>query len=223
MKRTKTFRADITKYAYSMDYCPDELQDVPILSSKDYLHPKGGTPSDRKVREMGASMAINSNWAEFGVGMGTTARHLLGMLPEDGKLSLFDGFKGIPDPWRLGDTQWHPAGTWKFPRRTCADLFRSPATEVIDGWYNATLPGHVFEKQLGLVHIDCDVYSSTRDVLMNMDPFIGIGTVLIFDELYGYQYYEDHEYKALCEWREATGKRVEWHGRSRFEAVGVVA
>ena len=167
--------------------------------------------------ELAASLAPTNTWAEFGVGCGRSAKDLSKLLGEDGNLFLFDSWKGLPDLWDLGSDQKHEPGSWKFPRMETRDN----RLIITDGWFNDVLP-YAFPEQLGLINIDCDVYSSTGDVLFGALEFIGCGTVLIFDELIGYKNYRKHEYKALQEWLEETGYTMEWHGKERFAAVGVV-
>ena len=43
------------------------------------------------------------------------------------------------------------------------------------------------------IHIDCDLYSSTKTVLTLLAPAIRTGTVLVFDEWCGYEGWEQHE------------------------------
>lgn len=204
--------------SYSRKYCPPELANVKDVTgmgkyNRDYdvLYP------------IAAELAPNKTWAEFGVGCGhNTTKMLRRLLAEDGTLHLFDSWEGIPEPWEMGEGHTVRAGTWKYPSSVGISLKEIDNRLVItDGLFEKTLPYH-FPEQLGLVHIDCDLYSSTRDILFGAKDHIGSGTVLIFDELIGYQYYEDHEYKALMEWLEQTSNKIEWHAKERFAAVGVI-
>jgi hypothetical protein len=193
--------------AYSKKYCPDELKTVQYFAGA----------SREVLWSIGSPLAPTQTWAEFGVGSGNSARRLAKLLADDGTFYLFDSWQGIPEPWKLGDNLTEPAGKWKYPKmRTNDDRF-----VFVDGWYEDTLPFE-FPEQIGLLHIDCDVYSSTKTVLQAVTPYLGPGTVFIFDELWGYQYYADHEYKALKEWQSETGIEIGWHGRTTFEAIGVV-
>ena len=62
---------------------------------------------------------------------------------------------------------------------------------------------------ISLVHIDCPFYDINILILERGLPFMAPGSVVVFDEYYGYLTYEDHEFKAWLEMR------------SRFE-LGVV-
>lgn len=73
------------------------------------------------------------------------------------------------------------------------------------GWFIDTIP--VYKKcaeSIALLHIDCDLYSSTIDVLYNLNDYIVPGTIIVFDEWY-YNHRDIpenrlHEQKAFLEW-----------------------
>jgi len=45
---------------------------------------------------------------------------------------------------------------------------------------------------------------------------------LIFDELFGYHNYKQHEYRAVTEWMNDTGFNIDWIAKERFAAMGVI-
>ena len=53
--------------------------------------------------------------------------------------------------------------------------------------------------KLKFAHIDCDLYSSTKDILSNCRPLIKKGTVICFDEYWNYPGWLNNEFKA---WKE---------------------
>lgn len=195
-------------FPYDIKYCPHELTNVTDFTRGFRCHDP--------LYDIAVNLCQSNVWAEFGVGMGFSARRWLNRLT-GGRLFLFDSWQGIPDDWDLGKTLTNPKGTFRAQKPTLSDK----RATFIDGLFSETLP-FLFGQQVGIVHIDCDVYSSARDVLFGLGEAIGAGTVLVFDELIGYENYAKHEYKALCEWRESTGHRVEWFAKERFAAVGVV-
>ena len=74
------------------------------------------------------------------------------------------------------------------------------------GWFNETvwpamqaLAADDPNLALAFVHIDCDLYSSTRDVLRSIRPWLRAGTLLLFDEYFGYAEWREHEHKAWTE------------------------
>jgi hypothetical protein len=62
-----------------------------------------------------------------------------------------------------------------------------------------------------LIHIDCDLYSSTKTVLEALAPRIMTGTVIELDE---YWIVTDHEQRAFHEWLCAHGRRCRPEARS---------
>ena len=151
---------------------------------------------------------ISNVWAEFGVAGGNSARQILEHLPGDGTLYLFDHFKGLPEPWvhssKYGeDDQWARQGKPEFDDHRVI---------IKEGVFAETLP---LDDLLGFVHIDCDLYSSTKTVLENIN--IAPGTIILFDELYGYGGWEDHEYKALME----SGIEFEYLARDSQTRVAI--
>ncbi len=63
-------------------------------------------------------------------------------------------------------------------------------------------------KTVQLVHIDCDLYSSTKTVLENISRKLTPGTVVVFDEWWGYPGCEEHEQRAWKEFVEDTA--IQW-------------
>jgi hypothetical protein len=150
---------------------------------------------ENTLREFAAQRAlendVSSSWAEFGVENGTSARYFLEQLPEDGRLYLFDSFQGLPEDWVRGDLVRHKG----CHRAEAIPQFNDPRVTIFPGWFADMLP---LDPVLGFVHIDCDLYSSTKEVLEGIN--VTKGTVILFDELFGYDGYEAHEYKALREY-----------------------
>jgi hypothetical protein len=61
--------------------------------------------------------------------------------------------------------------------------------------------------------IDCDLYSSTVTVLQACNDVIVPGTILKFDEVFGFELWREHEYKALQEWLLKYDRQIEWFAR----------
>lgn len=130
-------------------------------------------------------------WAvEFGVYSGTS----LAMIAEKMPVIGFDSFEGLPEDWRDG-----------FPKGAFDTKGRGPAVPenamLVVGQFRDTLPWMTTRSlpYLGLVHIDCDLYSSTVSALEFVLPYIGAGTYIVFDEFHGYEGSDHHEAKAWAE------------------------
>ena len=151
---------------------------------------------------------VDGDWAEFGVHTGGTARLFLEYLPPATRLSLFDSFEGLPERWDDN----HPTGHFACE----VPVFADERVEIVKGWFADTVAGWVSkrERPLSFLHVDCDIYSSARTVLFACNEVIVPGTIILFDELFGYQGWEHHEYKAYREWLKQCGRECEYLGRS---------
>ena len=54
-------------------------------------------------------------------------------------------------------------------------------------------------EKISLLHIDCDLYSSTQTVLNASIQNLTAGSIILFDEMIGYDGFENHEFKAFVE------------------------
>ena len=88
-----------------------------------------------------------------------------------------------------------------------------PVIEAAD-----TLPGFMAaqERPVRLAHIDCDLYSSTVDVLRHLSPAIRPGSILVFDEYFGYPGWREHEHRAFVEAAAAHGWRYRYLALNPF-------
>lgn len=126
---------------------------------------------------------------EFGVASGRSLRLIAAFMPAVG----FDSFEGLPEDWRPG----FPAG-----------MFAGPVPDIVGasimvGRFENTLVNWEPALPVGLVHIDCDLYSSTATVLEHVGPLLEPGAFVVFDEFHSYPGCEDHEQKAWREFVEA--------------------
>lgn len=141
---------------------------------------------------------------EFGVASGRTANLLAGLT--DGEVHGFDSFAGLPEDWRPG-----------FPRGAFAHAIPSlrPNVALEIGAFEETLPRFAARHRgarAGFLHVDCDLYSSTRTVFEHCAPMIGPGTVIVFDEYFNYAGWRKHEHRAFQEFVAAGGRAYEYIG-----------
>jgi len=140
---------------------------------------------------------------ELGVRFGASARILLdaGASPFVG----FDSFAGLPEAWH-----GVPRGAYSTRGQQPA---LGPAATLVPGWFASTVPAWVGGQAapLRLVHIDCDLHSSTRDALDALAPLIAPGTVLAFDDYFGNPHWEEDEHRAFLEVAQRHGWR--WEAR----------
>ena len=110
----------------------------------------------------------------------------------DSDLSGFDSFEGLPEVWRMA------ADKKTFDVKGLIVDIEDSRIRFYKGWFEDTLPNFlenfVPKKQL-IVHLDADLYSSTKYVMDQLKSYLVPGTILLFDELFD----RDHELKALDE------------------------
>jgi len=128
---------------------------------------------------------------EFGVGEGKTLRMIANHMPVIG----FDSFEGLPEKWRDGFDK----GMFACPP---PDV---PNAELVKGLFSDTVPGFTWPDHIGLVHLDADLYSSTKTVLDHLGPHLKPGTFVVFDEWHNYPGCESHEQRAWREFADHTG------------------
>ena len=134
---------------------------------------------------------------EFGVGSGQSTGIIAAHMPVVG----FDSFQGLPEDWRPG----YPKGMFS-PSIPISRIAAIPNVRLVIGLYADTLPQFDFgQYHIGLVHIDCDLYSSTATVLEWIGPWLKPGVIVLFDEYHGYSGAELHEQRAWLEWIDQSG------------------
>lgn len=120
-----------------------------------------------------------------------------------GPVHGFDSFQGLPEAWNSNEG----AGAYSTAGRR-----PHVATNVTlhVGWFEDTLPPFFAScsDPVRLLHIDCDLYSSTRTVLEHAGHRLVPGSVVVFDDLLGYPGYEQHELRAFEEF--VSERKVEW-------------
>jgi hypothetical protein len=86
---------------------------------------------------------------------------------------------------------------------------------LIKGWFDHTLPHFVqiLQENIAFMHVDCDLYSSTKTVFDALGARLQPGTIIVFDELVSYTSWEQGEWKALYEFCMQTGMQFDWIGK----------
>ena len=114
----------------------------------------------------------------------------------------FDSFEGLAEDWK-GHTML--AGTFDLGGNLPAVL---PNVTLVKGWFADTLPIFIREhtgRKISLLHMDADTYESTSFVLNALTNFVQPGTIIIFDEFFGYPNWKQHEHRALIEFVRESG------------------
>jgi hypothetical protein len=149
----------------------------------------------------------NTLWLEFGVDTGTTINYISRFTY--GTVYGFDSFEGLPETWRPG----YEKGV--FNRNGVLPPVRSNV-KLIKGWFNETLLPFIQSqnKKVSFLHLDADLYSSTKYILEVLKPYLDTDCVVVFDELVNYPGFdgETGELRAFYEFIQENNVNYEWIG-----------
>ena len=154
-------------------------------------------------------------WLEFGVATGRTITIISKFT--DNKIYGFDTFTGLPEDW--GEHQEKGAYDQGGILPDVPDN-----VELFAGLFQDTLEDFLKEhpEPAAYIHLDADLYSSTKYVLDQLESRIVPGTVISFDEVYNNDVYLEHEMKAWLEFVERTGINYKWITRTIHEQASVI-
>ena len=152
---------------------------------------------------------------EFGVFSGHTINIMADKLNHK-MIYGFDSFKGLPEDWTSG------AKAGAFAREGLPDVRDN--VQLVVGWFDESLrpflanhPGNI-----SFLHVDCDLYSSTKTVLTELKDRIVPGTIILFDEYFNYPDWKRHEYSAFKEFTTQNDVQYEYIGLvPAYEQVAV--
>ena len=109
----------------------------------------------------------------------------------------FDTFEGLTEDWLTH--VFFPKGSLslnnKLPKvAKNAILIKGKIQDTLDNFLKDNL-----KKKILFAHMDMDTYASTKFALAKIKPFLEKGSVILFDEFYGYPNWQQEEYKAFTE------------------------
>ena len=166
-----------------------------------------------------ASLSVASNpglYLEFGVASGKSINTIAGLT--DRTIHGFDSFEGLPEYW------FDRAGKGAYTQQGKLPLVKDNV-KLHAGLFEQTLPkfATAYTENISFMHVDCDIYSSTKTVFDVLGPKIKSGTVIQFDEYFNYPGWRNHEYKAFQEFINNSHLSYDYLGytRSNF-AVAVI-
>jgi predicted O-methyltransferase YrrM len=152
---------------------------------------------------------------EFGVFKGTTINYLASLTSR--QIYGFDSFEGLPETWRPNFEKG------RFRLKKLPEV--RPNVILYKGWFEDSLPKFLAEHKqpASFLHIDCDLYSSTKTIFRFFHDRIRSGTVIVFDEFFNYPGWQEGEYKAFGEFVTESGLGYEWLGYCCYhEQVAVI-
>ena len=182
------YHADVAKNSYE--------------TFKNYFKNSYVFSDDNSIRSFAINEAIKkfdkeSLFLEFGVFKGDSINLFAEKLKKiDAEIFGFDSFKGLKDEWIT--EEFNPPGTFDLKGK-------KPTVErnvkLIDGWVEETAKNFLSKnsKKIAFIHFDMDTYKSTSFVLKLVKNNFQAGTIILFDEFYGFPNWEKYEYKAFKE------------------------
>jgi len=149
----------------------------------------------------------NTLWLEFGVASGNTINYISQFT--DDKVYGFDSFEGLPEKWRDGYDKGAFNRNGELPRV-------NGNVELIKGWFNETLVDFIktHNKKVSFIHMDADLYSSTKYILDTLKDYIDNSCIIVFDELVNYPGFDGDtgELKAFYEFITENNVDYQWIG-----------
>jgi hypothetical protein len=144
-------------------------------------------------------ITIDGHWCEFGVREGRSLHWIIEEYPKQ-VVHAFD---------------WDH-GTGKVADMSCNPPNVPDHIQLHKGWFKDTLPAWKKNNTgpIAFLHMDADIYSSTKEVLLALNDQIVIGTVITFDELCNFRLsgkmskWQDQEFLALIEWLDECKRKV---------------
>ncbi|MGF0246571.1 TylF/MycF/NovP-related O-methyltransferase [Rhodococcus erythropolis] len=164
-----------------------------------------GHPHDTLRHALGL-IEIPGMALEFGVASGTTLRIVAEAFTErEGTVAGFDVFSGLPETWRTG----FPVG--EFAQESIPEV---TGAQLVPGLFENTLPSFLNDESgpVAFLHLDADLYSSTKTVLDLLGDRLVPGSIVVFDEFFNYPGWQQHEYRAWTEFVTRTGISFEYLG-----------
>jgi hypothetical protein len=152
--------------------------------------------------ELDPTLLASGMVLEFGTATGRTLNQFAHWLP--GKTIYgFDGWQGLPE-------KFNDLPTGHFAQKLPEVLFNC---QLVRGWFGerplqdkSGIPeftardfASTHTAPIALLHLDADLYSSTRTVLNAFVKHIVPGTVILFNEYWNHPTWKKHEFKA---WQE---------------------
>jgi hypothetical protein len=178
----------------TLQYIKDNMADAPYFEK----HPQ-------LVEFVVNAASLPGLYLEFGVGRGKSIRWIGSHA--DRTVHGFDSFEGIPEYWN-----GNPVGA--FAQSKLPNVPDNVKFQV--GMFDETIPGFLAEhdEPVSLLHVDCDLYSSTVTIFEAFGPRLQPGAVILFDEYYNFPRWQEHEFRAFQEFVAKSGVEYEYIGYS---------
>lgn len=178
----------------SIEFINDNMHDIMIFENRNgirnyYLN----------------NITIDGLFLEFGVFEGDSI-NLIAKKFKNKTIHGFDSFEGLPQDW---DGSFYDKEYFNLK----GELPKVEKNVILHkGWFEDTIPEFIKSNKdnIAFLHIDCDLYSSTKTVFDLIGNRIQKGTIIQFDEFLNTVNWKKHEYKAFSEFVEKNNVKFDY-------------
>ena len=162
-------------------------------------------------------VTLDGLWMEFGVATGKTINYIAGKAP--GVTYGFDSFEGLPEDWTASLKKG------AFRQEKLPDVVGN--VHLVVGLFQDVLENFlaVHRRDVSYVHLDADIYSSTKYVLFTLakQQRIRQGTIIQLDDIFYFESGQDvwytDEFRAFFEFAQRFNAEFKWLGYSGQRAT----
>lgn len=128
-----------------------------------------------------------SHILEFGVASGNTLVQIVESVPKNKyEIFGFDSWEGLPEDWITPEgVLSHHKGVFSTNGVIPPQVKNlGDKVKILQGLFDDTIPQYLnlYAKNIALLHIDSDLYSSAKSILYGLISYIKSGTIIVFDE-----------------------------------------
>jgi hypothetical protein len=150
---------------------------------------------------------------EFGVSDGYSINYFASKV--DQTIYGFDGFQGLPENWPGASLQMGHFNRNGSPPEVESNV------NLVAGDFALTLDNFILENStpIRMVHIDSDLFSSCELILDKLSKQLVQGTVIIFDEYFGFPGWEFGEFLAFKNFTASNNRNYVYLGCSQNQVA----
>ncbi len=183
------------KRIYLLIYDPRRLSIANNFNFQDYESKEIHILNCFRILQSQELMDLPHTYFEFGCHSGRTFSSAINSAKflklNELKFYAFDSFQGLPTT-KKEDGSFFKSGEYFTSKNTFLNIIKRNTginlkdIHIFEGFYEKSLTDELSKKlpKAGIIYIDCDLYSSTRDVLNFLRNHITNGTIIMLDDYY---------------------------------------
>lgn len=181
------------------------------------MHHAIGFVSPRSLLKhaVGEASKVSGHFCEFGVFKGASLKYIARLAGGGRMVHGFDSFEGIPSVWAgHGSDKGAYSAKGKLPA--------VPSNACLHvGWFEQSIPRWraQYDGPIALMHLDADLYESTKTVFDLLGDRLQPGSIIVFDEYFNYPFWREHEFRAFQEFVRARTIQYKYISYSRCQVA----